>query len=46
MCTANTDIAMLCFIVVEVVPPQKINNIQIEVSKFCPTLLSHQMTNA
>ena len=36
---------MLCLIVVKVVPPQKINNLQIEVVKFCPTLLWHQMKN-
>ena len=46
ICTANTDTAMLCLIVVEVVPPQKIYNIQIEVANFCPTLLLHQTKNA
>ena len=38
VCTANTDTARLCLIVVEVVPPQKLYNMQIEVAKFCPTL--------
>ena len=46
ICTANTDTAMLCLIVVEVVPSQKICSIQIEVTKFCQTLPSHQMKTA
>ena len=46
ICTANTDSAILCLIVAEVVPPQKIYNIQIEVAKFCATLPSHQMKSA
>ena len=29
----------------ELLPAQKINNIQIEVEKFCPTFLSHKMKN-
>ena len=33
---------MMCLIVVEVTPPQKINNIQIEVAKFCPTFTSDE----
>ena len=46
ICTANTDSPILCLIVVEVAPPQKIYNLQIEVAKFCPTLPSHQMKSA
>ena len=34
---------MLCLIVMEMVPPQKICNIQIQVVQICPTLPSYQM---
>ena len=44
-CAANMDTVVLCLIVVEVVPPQKIYNIKIEVAKFCQTLPSYQMKN-
>ena len=40
ICTANSDTAMLCLMVMETVPPQKLCNIQIEVVKFRPALPS------
>ena len=45
ICTANMDTAMLCLIVLETFPLQKICNIQIELAPILLTLPSYQIKN-